>query len=134
MKSFLARFGLLVSFVLSGFDRLRFRGESRLLNDERGLDSYLYRQKIRYTDFPDHAESLTKTLCKQTEKLAQEEGVPLEHLNSPTIDKETRALELAQSSQRSSGRVALLTCVEACLTYRLRHRSTAPLVPRSVGW
>jgi len=129
MKSFLARFGLLVSFVLSGFDRLRFRGESRLLNNERGVDSYLYRQKIRYTDFPDHAESLTKTLCKQTEKLAQEEGVPLEHLNSPTIDKETRALELAQSSQRSSGRVALLTCVEACLTYRLRKNKIGYIKP-----
>ena len=109
MKSFLARFALLIKFVLSGFDRLRFCGESRRLNNERGVDSYLYQHKIRYTDFPAHAESLTKTLCCQTEKLAQEQGVPLEHLNSPLIDKEARALELAQRDQRTSGQVALLT-------------------------
>ena len=41
MKSFLSRFGALVRFVLSGFDRLRFCGESRLLNNARGVDSYL---------------------------------------------------------------------------------------------
>src|SRR5713101_2083553 len=73
MKSFLARFGQFISFVLSGFDRLRFRGESRRLNNERGVDSYLYQHKIRYTEFPAHAERLTKTLCQQTEERAQQE-------------------------------------------------------------
>ena len=116
MKSFLSRFGALVSFVLSGFDRLRFRGESRRLNNERGVDSYLYQHKIRYTDFPAHAQRLTKTLCQQTEQRAQEQGVPLKHLNSSAINKETTALELAQQQQRTSGQVALLTCVESCST------------------
>jgi hypothetical protein len=101
MKSFLARFGQLVSFVLSGFDRLRFCGESRRLNNARGVDSYLYQHKIRYTDLPAHAESLTKTLCCQTEKLAREESVPLQHLNSPLLDKEARALEVASAGQRT---------------------------------
>ena len=129
MKSFLSRFGRLISFVLSGFDRLRFCGEWRRLNNERGVDSYLYQHKIRYTDFPAHAESLTKTLCHQTEKLAQQEGVPLQHLNSPAIDKEARALELAQAAQRTSGRVALLTCVELCSSYRLRKNSNGHVKP-----
>jgi hypothetical protein len=129
MKSFLARFGLLISFVLSGFDRLRFCWESRRLNNERGVDSYLYQHRIRYTDFPAHAEHLTKLLCRQTEQMAQEEGVPLQHLNSPSIDKETRALELAQREQRTSGRLALLTCVESCATYRLRKNASGYIKP-----
>jgi hypothetical protein len=129
MRSFLSRFGQLVSFVLSGFDRLRFCGESRRLNNERGVDSYLYQHAIRYTDFPAHAESLTKTLCGQTEKLAKEEGVPLQHLNSPLIDKEARALELARAGQRTAGRVALLTCVESCSTYRLRKNQIGYIKP-----
>jgi hypothetical protein len=41
MKSFQARFGVLISFVLSSIDRLRFCGESRRLNNVRGVDSYL---------------------------------------------------------------------------------------------
>ena len=72
---------------------------------------------------------MTKTLCHQTEKLAQQDGVPLQHLNSSAIDKETRALQLAQSAQRTSGRVALLTCVESCSTYRLRKNNIGYVKP-----
>jgi hypothetical protein len=129
MKSFLSRFAPLINFVLSGFDRLRFRGESRRLNNERGVDSYLYQERIRYTDFPDHAEGLTKALCDQTEKGAREQGVPLDHLDSPMIDKETRALELGRLHQHTSGQLALLTCVESCLTYRLRKNGMGYVKP-----
>jgi hypothetical protein len=83
MKSFLSRFGAWISLVLSGFDRLRFRGDSRLLNNARGVDSYLYRQRIRYTDFPDHCQALTKTLRAQTEQGAREQGIPRKPRNSP---------------------------------------------------
>jgi hypothetical protein len=129
MKSFLARFGSLFHFVLSGFDRLRLRGEPRPLNNARGVDSYLYRQKIRYVDFTDHVKSLSSTLCKQTEALAQAQGVPLRHLNSPQIDKETVAVELAQRHGLSQGRVALLSCVELCSTYRARKNAMGWLKP-----
>src|SRR5258708_29116833 len=95
MKTFLARFAGLIHFVLSGFDRLRFRGESNLLSNQRGVDSYLYRQKIRYVDFVDHCQHLTQTLCQKTDQLARAQGVPILHLNSPKIDKEAAALDLA---------------------------------------
>lgn len=120
MKSFLSRFGFLISFVLSGFDRLRFVGESRLLNSARGVDSYLYQRRVRDVDFPAHAEQLTKTLRAQTAKQAKLDGVPLEYLNSPDIDKEAWALHLAGARQIRSGRIAVLSCVESCWTYRLR--------------
>lgn len=120
MKGFLARFGSLIKFVLSGFDRLRFVGESRLLNSARGVDSYLFQQRVRYTDFPDHAQGLTGRLRRQTEQLAQAEGVPLKPLNHADVDKEALALELAQAHGCTAGRVAVLSSVETCLTYRLR--------------
>jgi hypothetical protein len=120
MRSFLSRFGSLIKFVLSGFDRLRLVGESRLLNNARGVDSYLFQRHVRYTDFPDHAEDLTRTLRRQTEQGAQEEGVPLVPLNHADVDKEALALELAQAHGRTGGRVAVLSAVETCLTYRLR--------------
>ncbi len=56
MKTFLSRFGSAVRFVLSGFDRLRLAGESRLLNHSRGVQSYLYQQHILFKDFPSHAQ------------------------------------------------------------------------------
>jgi hypothetical protein len=129
MKSFLARFGSLVRFVLSGFDRLRLRGESRLLNNPRGVDSYLFQQKVRHTDFPRHAQDLTDQLCQQTEADAKAQGVPLRHLNSPELDKEQAALELAAAAGRTQGRVALLTCVELCSVYRLRKNAAGWVKP-----
>jgi hypothetical protein len=122
MKSFLARCASLIHFVLSGFDRLRFRGESLLLSNQRGVDSYLYRRRIRYVDFMDHCQQLTLTLCQQTDRLAAAQGVPVKHLNSPKIDKESTALELAarQPCSAPAGRIALITAVESCFTYRLR--------------
>jgi len=129
MRSFLSRFGFLISFVLSGFDRLRFRGESGLLNNARGVDSYLYRQHIRYTEFASHAQSLTERLCAQTKRQAQEEGVPVKDLNSPKIDKEAMALELAQKKGLTSGRVALLTSVELCSIYRMRKNEAGWIKP-----
>jgi len=129
MKSFLARLGALLCLVLSGFDRLRFRGESRLLNNARGLDSYLYQQHIRDVDFPRHAEELTKTLRRQTEQQARAHGVPLKPLNSPELDKEAIALQLAQAEQRTAGPIAVLSVVESCWTYRLRKQANGWVKP-----
>jgi hypothetical protein len=119
----------MIRFVLSGFDRLRFRGDSRMLNNERGVDSYLYGQNIRYVDFPKHCERLTKTLCEQTEKSAKEQGVPLRYLNSPATDKEAIARQLITANPHASGRLIVLSCVEACSTYRLRKNSEGMVKP-----
>ena len=131
MKTFLARFASLIHFVLSGFDRLRLRGESVILSNHRGVDAYLYRQKIRYVDFQDHCKQLTQTLCQQTDQLAHAQGVPVKPLNSPKIDKETTALELAASHPCSApaGRIALISVVESCFTYRLRRNAEGRAYP-----
>jgi hypothetical protein len=65
VQSFLSRFGSLVLFVLSGFDRLRFIGESRLLNHGRGVQSHLWQQQILFKDFPDQSQRLTHPLTSK---------------------------------------------------------------------
>jgi hypothetical protein len=131
MNTFLSRFGQLVSFILSGFDRLRFRGESRRLNNARGVDSYLYQEKIRYVDFRDHCQALTQKLRQESERMAQEHGVPIRHLDSPNIDKEAtaRALAAAQPCSHPLGQIALLTCVESCNSYRCRKNAEGRIYP-----
>lgn len=129
MRSFLSRFGSLISFVLSGFDRLRLVGDSRLLNNQRGVQSYLYQQHVRYVDFPAHAQSLTEQLRCETERRANDQGVPLRHLNRADVDKEALALELARQQQRRTGPIAVLTSVETCLTYRLRKNDSGYVYP-----
>lgn len=120
MKSFLSRFGALVCFVLSGFDRLRLAGDSRLLNHARGVQSYLWQRRVHFKDFTDHAADLTTTLREGTVADAQQQGVPHCYLNSPTIDKEATALRLIQGEPGRLGRIALLSCLESCSTYKVR--------------
>lgn len=130
MKSFLARFHTLVAFVLTGFDRLRMCGDSRLLNHVGGVNSYLFQQHILRRDFPQHCLQLTERLRHETKAQAERDGVPCRHLNSPHIDKEAVALELARAHGRTSGRIAWLTCQEAGLTYRLRKNDQGLFEPR----
>jgi hypothetical protein len=128
MKSFLSRFRGLVLFIVSGFDRLRLCGESRLLNHARGVESYCYQQRIPFKEFTDHAEGLTKTLRRQ---MASNRGeVPLKYLDSPDVDKEQIAVELARQHGRTQGRIALITCQESGLTYRIRKNQEGLVEPR----
>jgi hypothetical protein len=127
MKSFLSRFGSLVLFVLSGFDRLRFCGEARLLNHSGGVECYLYQQQILCKDFPKHVEQLTDTLRQETKHRFRD--VPSKHLNSPEIDKEATARELAVQHGRTTGHIALITCQETAWTYRLRRDARGMVVP-----
>jgi hypothetical protein len=128
MKSFLSRFGALIRFVLTGFDRLRFCGESRLLNHALGVQSYLHQQRILFKDFPRHAEQLTQDLRRGLARI--EDGAPVRHLNSPDVDKEAIALDLARQHGRTQGRIALLSCQESALTYRLRRNDRGLVEPR----
>lgn len=118
MKAFLSRFGSLVLFVLSGFDRLRFCGESRLLNHALGVQSYCYQRRILFKDFAAHAEALTEAFRKEARDGLG--SVPRKHLDSPDIDKEAVALDLANRHGLGSGRIALITCQESAWTYRVR--------------
>jgi hypothetical protein len=129
MKSFLSRFGALIYCVLSGFDRLRFCGESRLLNHTRGVQSYLHQRRILFKDFESHAKELTEQF--RDEAARRRENVPCQYLNSPDIDKEACALELARAHGLTHGPIAFLTCLESARTYRLRRNTDGRVAPRS---
>ena len=129
MKSFLLRFGSLILSVLSGFDRLRFRGCSQLLNNAQGVQSsYLYQRDLLIKEFPDHAAELTQTLVQRTEAMAKAAGAKIHYLNSPNSDKQAAALAIARQRGLTNGRIAILSCVESCRTYRVRKNQDTGLI------
>ena len=71
MSTFLSRFGSEIKGVLSGWDRIRFRGTIRWLASLRGLGSYLSCQHILFKDFKTYAMSLTERIQWATEELAE---------------------------------------------------------------
>lgn len=117
MQTFLARFGTEIKGVLSGFDRVRFRGTIRWLASERGLGTYLNTQRILLKDFKGWAMGLTDQIKQATERLAERLGRPLIYLPSSSERKETRAAHIAQADGVTSGLIAVFQCVEPCHTF-----------------
>jgi hypothetical protein len=119
MQLFLARFGSEIKGVLSGLDRVRFRGTIRWLASERGVGTYLSTQRILLKDFKDWAMERTQRIKQATEQLAERLGRPLVYLASSQERKETRAAEIAQADGVTEGLVAVLQCVEPCHTVKV---------------
>lgn len=130
MKKFLQRHGEQILGVLSGFDRIRLRGTLRLLATAGGVVSWLRLQGLPVEKFLEVTQSMTKRLCRRTEKLAEAAGRPVIYLAERT-DKE----ELVQTIRREQGAaenglIAVLSAVESVSSYTLYRSRTKPFLKR----
>jgi hypothetical protein len=123
MKSFLQRFGTLVLGVLSGFDRLVFRGKLCALYAPEGMNSYLAANKILRKDFERHVNRVTEQVL-QASLIDQAKATDrFEYLNSTKIDKDEVARSYAAKHRVSEGLVCVLQCVEPCWSYTLESKN-----------
>lgn len=129
MKKFLQRCGQKIIGVLSGFDRLRFRGSNRSLCYPGGILAFLCWAKVLLKDFGDYAEGQTKTLCDTVERRAMELETPTVYLQSSNDNKEEVALAEARRRGRTSGLIAVLSCVEPCRSVAVRRDQNGLLQP-----
>lgn len=120
MKSFVQKLAGLVIGVLSGFDRLMFRGHLRELAMPHAMLRYCNFNGIKLTDFGKHAEQLTDHLIHASEAKAKGLGRPIEYLKSPKLRKEDYARSIAQRDHITQGLIAVFKCVEPCWSFSLR--------------
>lgn len=117
MHLFTTKYADRLAGVLSGFDRLVFRGTLRHLSYVDGLRSYLWDRKVLLKDFGAHAQAITdrvKDACLAAARSAQ---VPVQYLASADTSKEELARKLARERGVTQGPVCLLTCVEPFVGY-----------------
>jgi hypothetical protein len=110
---FLQRFSSDVLGVLSGFDRLRFRGTLRLLNTPGGFANFLWHKQVLLKDFKSYALDCTARLKRAIEEAARDAGRPLLFLNKGQR-KEDLARRIAARDGIKEGLVAVFSAVEAC--------------------
>jgi hypothetical protein len=122
MKEFLSRFGSLVTGVLSGFDRLVFRGCLMPLMRRGGLEGFLGATGIRLLDFGPYAKATTEQVKQASLAEARENGRPIQYLDSPRTDKEALARDLLAKHPVEEGLICVLTALEPCMTFEY-HRS-----------
>lgn len=112
MKSFLERYGAEVMSVVSGWDRLAFRGTLRWLSSVAGVSSYLACRNILLKDFKEWAQHLTKQLRASCETLAEELGIRMVYLRSSGQDKESLARTIAAEDGIDMGSICMFSVVE----------------------
>jgi hypothetical protein len=120
MRQFIAKHQNDVMGVLSGFDRIRFRGTLRWLATVRGLSCFLGSVRILLKDFTGYAKGLTAQMRETVETLARDAGRPAIYLNSTAISKEDYAQGIARRDGVREGLICVLSCVEPCFSYEVR--------------
>jgi hypothetical protein len=120
MERFLERHEGRILGVLSGFDRVVFRGILRSLSYAKGMDKFLGSQRVFYKDFGPFAERLSEQIKTQAETIAEQAGRPLRYLESAQQSKEDVARQILENDGIREGLVCVLTCVEPCQSYSIR--------------
>ena len=122
MEKFVARFRSLVTGVLSGFDRLVFRGHLLPLMRDGGMYFFLEATKVQLLDFKKFVVDTTERLKEASLAEARRLDRPVLYLKSPTIDKEDVARKLLVKHPVEQGLICVLTALEPCMTFEY-HRS-----------
>ncbi len=117
MKSFIARFGSQVTAVLSGFDRLVFRGTLLPLVRDFGMFYFLQRAGIRLLDFKEYVRTTTKQIKAATLADVRNLGRPELYLGSSKTSKEDVARKLLAKHPVKEGLICALRTVEPCMSF-----------------
>ena len=135
--SFVAKFASLISWALSCFDRVIFKGHlpiSRPGEFEKFVDHVL---KIRRADFTKVVgPKWSERLVEHAKGFAEKHGRCFDR-PSGKVDKDAWAKELLQISPVAEGLIGVLCVMEACWTFKLAYAEGKPyfvsrMVPQRV--
>lgn len=111
--------------VISGFDRLWFRGILRCVINPRGLNGYLFGVKVAMTDFEGHAKRVSQRLIEESLREPRDAGCEIRYLPGSQERKKEIAQEIARRKGICDRRICVLTAVEPCVSFRVkRDRAT----------
>ncbi len=133
MQRFVARYGSLVTSILSGFDRLVFRGTLLPLMRELGMYTFLKRSGVRLLDYKPFVLATSERVKEAALRPAREHERPIRYLASSTIDKEAFVRRLLAEHPVDEGLICVLTAVEPCTSFeyhRSQDRAERGLKPR----
>jgi hypothetical protein len=122
VNSFLQRHSQSVTGMLSGFDRVRFRGTLRLLANASGLVCLLGYLGILLKDFKEYAQSASEQIKSASLEMASTTGRPIRYLSDPSIRKEEVARQIAVEDGITQGLICVLSAVEPCWSFHV-HRN-----------
>src|SRR4051812_13563204 len=103
MNQFTSKYADSLRGVLSGFDRLVFRGCLRTLASAQGMMGYLTYCNLRLDDFAEHAQKVTERIREAVLLPFQQANRPVQYLPSAHTSKENLARQIAQQDGITQG-------------------------------
>ncbi len=131
MDTLLSRFREKVNSVITGFDRIVFKGMIRPIMHASGMESFLVARGIKNKEFKHYAMSQSQLIVQSAEEIAKEHnGQGVTYIWSPNERKETLAHKRQEESGVKEGLIGIWSCVESCNTFRSQYVSdrTYPLL------
>ena len=119
MNQFIQKYQAVVKGVLSGFDRLVFRGTLIPLCSPGGMADYLWAVRVLLRDFGIHVAEVTQRLRSASLEEANRLGRPIVYLTSSHVSKEETARQIAEQDGVREGLIAVLKCVEPIWSYEV---------------
>jgi hypothetical protein len=134
MNEFIKKHESMIVGLLSGFDRVRFRGTIRMLAAVPGIVAWMGDRtgSGRLTGFKSFALDLTERLKASVEQVAALAGRTIKYLASSALSKEDLVQELLAREKITQGLVCVLSCVEPCRSFDIhkdRQKKWIELVP-----
>jgi len=121
VNEFVLRHGSKIVGVLSGFDRLVFRGTLRSISYVVALEKFLSAHHILYKDFAAFVQNCTTQIERHAQAVARRAGRPYQYIAKPSLSKEDLARQLAREQGVEKGLVCVFAAVEPCQTFDIYH-------------
>ena len=120
MNAFIQAHASKIIGMISGWDRVRFRGTVRMLANVPGLERFLKCTGRLLKDFKEHVVTLSRGVRAASLGAAERSGRPVVHLQDPGVCKEDLAREIQRRDGIKEGLICVLTAVEPCWSFNLR--------------
>ena len=120
METFLDKHASVLSGMLSGLDRILFRGLLTRLNYVEGFDGFLGGHGVLYKNYSPFVQRVSNLLKEHAMAVAKAQGRPYRYLRSSAWSKEETARRIMEEDNITEGLICVLACVESCITFSVR--------------
>jgi len=119
MDTLLNRFTSVVKGIITGFDRIVFKGMLRPIMFPAGMQNFLKSRNVLNKDFKEYALNYSRAIVLSVEEISKKEtGMGITYISSSNERKETLAHNRQKETGIKGGLIGVWSCVESCWTYR----------------
>ena len=127
MDTLLNKFNAKVNSVITGFDRIVFKGIIQPIMHAAGMDSFLVARKVLNKDFRNYTMAQSKKIVDFANELSNKHfDHDVLHISSSNVRKETLAHERQKELGIKEGLIGIWSCVESCKTFKSTFNPTQP--------